>query len=288
MMPRTATLLAGLVLGAALALPAQSAAPEPTGASAGEEIREQVARLQRELGALALSVDPDDEATSSEELIAQLTALRQRIDDLLGLLTALPPAADEVTAATTAPVAAEEAESPSLTPPASEQQAPTPTLPPQDSAPSTGGPQPDAAPPSEPACAELSLFDTNGDGVVSGLDRYWRFFRLWHDDGDGAIEARELTGLYDAGIKELTVALKTYRTVDGDAGDVRAAGRIRLELLGKRGATAELVLDADRLAGGGELELRDGSGAPLTGLQALSSEMAIAAADGASVPLRCP
>ena len=229
----------------------------------------EVARLRQELAALAAAAAA--EGSARRELMEELRALRQEIDALLAQLSAhasgTEPPAERLESAASAPdLGSAQPGSPGI----------------------SSEPAAAAGAPPNPTCAELAAFDSNEDGVVSGLDRYWRYFRLWVDDGDGAIEGRELRGLYDAGIQQLTARLGTYRTLDGDAGDVLRRGPIRLAPLGKVRGEALLAVDADRLAGGGELELQDGSGARLTGVQVLTTEMQVARADRPPASLSCP
>lgn len=137
-------------------------------------------------------------------------------------------------------------------------------------------------------CAELAPFDTDGDGSISGFDRYWRFFRLWRDDGDGAVEPPELTTLYEAGVRELASDLARYETADGlDGGVRRVDGWITLELAGRKGGAATLMIDADRLGGAGELALVDAAGEPLGGLRRLGDETLLSVA-GSPTRLACP
>jgi hypothetical protein len=137
-------------------------------------------------------------------------------------------------------------------------------------------------------CAALGVFDSNGDDSISGLDRYWRYFKLWIDDGDGVIELTELSGLYDAGVAGLSTSLRSYIAAAGDSGDVWVGQVITLDLLGKTNRQAVLVIDADRLARGGELELRDSADAALTGWQALGAATRVFSSEGDVRPLLCP
>ncbi len=145
-----------------------------------------------------------------------------------------------------------------------------------------------ATEPSDGVCAELAPFDTNADGAISGFDRYWRLFRLWRDDGDGEVEPAEVVGLYDAGVREFSTAVRRYETVDGVVGDVRTVGGwITFERVGKKGRDAVLMIDADRLHRGGELTLVDSGGAPVAGLRRLGETSMLSSA-GALVRLSCP
>jgi hypothetical protein len=269
MRPLAATLLLALSVLGAPVLSAQSAAHEVASA---DDASPQVERLRQDLAALTAAVDTTDEAPSPQ-LVEQLIALRREIDALLALLAARAPDVEEQA---------------DLSEGAAPETATSVASRPGPPRPSERATEPPTVPSPTPVCAEFAVFDTNADGVFSGLDRYWRYFRLWQDDGDGTIEARELSGLYDAGIQELTVKLGTYRTLEGGASDVFGKGRIRLAPGGKRLVEALLTLDADRLAGGGDLELLDRSGVPLSGVQVLTSEMTVARAGQPPAPLSCP
>ncbi len=145
-----------------------------------------------------------------------------------------------------------------------------------------------SATPAADSCAELAVFDTNGDGAVSGFDRYWRLFRLWRDDGDGKIEPPEIFGLYDAEVREFSSSLRRYETLDGVRGEVLLVGGwVTFELMGKKGGPATLMVDAERLSRGGELTLVDADGAALGGLHRLG-EMSMLSAGGEITRLSCP
>ena len=284
-MLRTSLMLVCLIGASALPCPAQDERATPDEEAVAARIAAEIRRLQGAVERLAPE-PPQGESDSGAEkpvddVTLRLLALRQEIDQILILLEAQPPVvrrrvgqllAAETEARGTPPVTPEpaaEAESP----PEAVARIPEPRAEPQLAE-------------ADPPCAELAPFDSNGDGVLSGLDRYWRYFRLWRDDGDGTMEERELRGLYDSGVGELTLRLGTYRTVDGDAGDVLDDGTLGLDLPGREGI-ARLTLDADRLARGGELELRGADGAPLSGRQVLTPEMIVAAADGRTTALYC-
>lgn len=127
-------------------------------------------------------------------------------------------------------------------------------------------------------CSPLAVFDSNGDGGVTALDRYWRHFRLWRDDDDGVIGDQELTTLYDANVRRLAA-----RELDPDL----PGGLFTVDVGTKRGGRATLVIEADRLARGNELELVTAGGEPLNGWQALSDRSRVRRADGTVVLLSC-
>ena len=286
MKPRATAILVSLVLAAALALPAQSDDRSVGEETPPEDLAEQIQSLRQAIATMTLALDSEDGGREGEaqDLIESLGQLQREIDRLLAQLTAgLPEVQTEVgTRVSEAGQNGGEVDTPTRL-----SEVPSPAIEPVAEEPAVVA-QRLIEPPAEAECEEFKVFDSNEDGVLSGLDRYWRYFRLWRDDGDGVIEESELSGLYDAGVGEVTVRLGTYRTVDGIAGDVIGGGNIRFDLLGKNGDIARLTLDADRLARGGELELQDGSGFALTGRQALTSQMIVAPVDGTPAPLSCP
>ncbi len=127
---------------------------------------------------------------------------------------------------------------------------------------------------------------------MSGADRYWRYLRLWTGSGDDEPRPSELASLYELEIRELDVGLSRFRTSDEIRGDiVTDDDGIRLDLLGRAAslaASALLVIDAGRLARGGELRLVDSDGEPLAGYRVLRPGVTLESADGSSWPIGCP
>jgi hypothetical protein len=153
--------------------------------------------------------------------------------------------------------------------------------------PPTPGPEPAAV----PVCGTLIPFDSNDDGVLSGADRYWRYLRLELEGGGAGLEAQGPSSLYELGIRTINVDLKFFTTPDKERGDIDVDKAIHIGLVGKGrlvGESGVLVIDADRLARGGEIKLVDGSGTLLAGFQALRPGLALETADGGRLPLLCP
>jgi hypothetical protein len=152
-------------------------------------------------------------------------------------------------------------------------------------------PTPEAEPAVVPVCGTLIPFDSNDDGVLSGADRYWRYLRLELEGGGAGLEVQGPSSLYELGIRTIDVNLKFFTTPDKERGDIDVDEAIHIGLVGKGrlvGESGVLVIDADRLARGGEIKLVDGSGTLLAGFQALRPGLALKTADGGRLPLLCP
>jgi hypothetical protein len=228
-------------------------------------------------------------AASEEEIIQRIIDLRQQIEDLLSVL---PPEVqeeverrwrDQQAVSAPTPEAGSESRETAMeatmetepVPPAPEQQTELPTAETAEALPPCGG---------------FLLFDTNGDGLISGADRQWRFVRLWFDAGDGTLEETELESLFDLGVRQIDVGLRFYTNVDGDSEDVDAGDVIELTQVGRGNATRRrgaLVIEADRLARGGVLVLIDSDGNSLSGYQPLGSGTLLADGDDVHHPLVC-
>ncbi len=118
-------------------------------------------------------------------------------------------------------------------------------------------PEPDG--PVRARCGTLGILDTNGDGVVSGADRNWRYLALWKDDGNGSIEESELKSLFEHGIRKIGVRLVSYTNAKDVDGAIWVEDRIFFELPGRRGR-AVLVIEAGRLARSEQLWLENSTG----------------------------
>jgi len=90
----------------------------------------------------------------------------------------------------------------------------------------------------------------------------------------------------DAGIRRISVRLRSFDTRKGASGDVWVDEEVRLDLLA-RGRSGVLMVDADRLHRNNELKLRDASGALLSGLQPLNRGLVLETADGRRSRLLC-
>jgi hypothetical protein len=140
------------------------------------------------------------------------------------------------------------------------------------------------------SCGTLAAFDSNDDGVLSASDRYWRYFLLSPAEGGELVPTATET-LYDQGIREIGLELDFFKTSDDTTGDISVADRIHLRLVGKRRKPALsgiLILEAGRLARGGEVHLADEQGAKLVGLQAIRPGVALVSADGTRRIILCP
>ena len=148
------------------------------------------------------------------------------------------------------------------------------------------------ASPSEPECVHLAAFDTNGDGVVSAADKYWRYLRLWTDNGDGVVdEDLEIESLFELDIREIRVELDYYSQPEDVTGDIELQDAVTLLLDDSRGRTpkaATLVVQADRMSRGGEIWLADPSGRVLTGYQPIGPSAFTETEEGTRQPLLCP
>ncbi len=151
-------------------------------------------------------------------------------------------------------------------------------------------PQVESAQESAPPCGGFHLLDTNGDQLVSGADRQWRFLRLWFDDGDGVLADSELESLFELGVRMIDVDLRFYVNEDGDSEDVDAEDLIELARVGKGNSsrrTGALVIESGRLTRGGMLTLSGPDGDRATGYQPLGSGLFLTDNAGNSWPVIC-
>lgn len=138
----------------------------------------------------------------------------------------------------------------------------------------------------DPRCGTLDVLDSNRDGEISGSDRYWRYLGLWKDDGDGRVEDDEVRSLYRHDIRRVSSRLYSYTTAkDVDRG-IWIEESIRFDLAGQR-QRAVLVIDAGRLARGGDLRLEDSDGVSLEGIEALRAGLEWVLGDGRRVAVLC-
>jgi hypothetical protein len=151
---------------------------------------------------------------------------------------------------------------------------------------------PETGPVAEQTCVHMTAFDTNEDRVVSAGDRYWRYLRLWTDNGDGIVnEELEIESLYELEILEIRVELDYYGLPGDVSGDIRVGDEVQLVLVDpKRNSTAPatLVVQADRMARGGQIWLADRSGQVLDGYQSVGPAIVAETQDGEQMPLVCP
>jgi hypothetical protein len=220
---------------------------------------------------------------SSEEIVRRILELRAEIENLLAEL----PEAERAALRRRLEEWHEDDDIPSVAPPPTAHAAPPPVA--------TAAPPPAddswrQRSPAAPGCNTLLSFDWDGDGSVSGADRYWRHLYLWVDEnGDGSMAESEVRHLFYHDVRALSVDLDRYTGHEGISGDVDVdTSAIRLRLVSSKGdEDGVLVVDASGLARGGELELVDAEGTPLAGLQAFAPGQALRSNDEA-VALDCP
>lgn len=156
-----------------------------------------------------------------------------------------------------------------------------------------------AQPPSR--CNTLTLLDTENDGVLNGLDRFWRHLYLWFDsDGDRKPADGEMMAPFERRIREISLDLRYFV-----AGKGKKAGRGEIEtddyILFDTGfdgfsATlfparddAALAIDADALRRDPRgFDVRDASGAEVTGIQPFAAGWTLTTHNGVSVAIDCP
>ena len=138
-------------------------------------------------------------------------------------------------------------------------------------------------------CPGLSLLDFDGDGELSGADRYWRYLHLWLDDGDGRMEEGETPTLYEAGVRSVGLELRAWEGAGEEGGDVRVDERVLFEIpAGGTLREAILLLDAGGVARGDELSLLGPSGEGLAGMVEVRSEVRVSRQpEGEPLPLLC-
>ena len=238
----------------------------------------------------AIEVADSPEIDDQEEVILQILELRQQIEDLLG---ALPPEVRrevERRWQERQPVTeAEPAERVVTTAPVVDKtHAPLPS---EETSPEDPETPADEIAESSLPCGGFHLLDTNGDGLVSGGDRQWRFLRLWFDNGDANLEETELESLFELGVRQIDVSLRFYTNEDGDSEDVDAGELIELVQVGTGNSprrTGALVINADRLTRDEVLTISGPDGDPLSGFQPLSAESFLASETLDRIPVICP
>lgn len=147
-------------------------------------------------------------------------------------------------------------------------------------------------PAASPGCPGLALLDFDGDGALGSADHYWRFLRLWLDDGDARIGEGETSTLFEAGVRRVGLELRTWSDGADGGGDVRVAdGRVIFEVPSAAGgpwSEAVFVVDAGGIGRGSDLRIVDAAGAVLGGLVAVTPELRVRALpEGEPLPLLC-
>ena len=156
-------------------------------------------------------------------------------------------------------------------------------------------------PPTPGRCNTLLPFDTDGDGTLAGLDRYWRHLYLWFDsDGDRKPANGEMVSPFEYKIREIDLDLRSFvagRGKKASRGEIETDQYILVDAkqdgfratLYPAGDDAALAVDADALRRDpGGLEIRDRKGAEVTGIQPFVRGWTIIDRDGVSIAIDCP
>ncbi|MEM1203922.1 MAG: hypothetical protein AAGN66_11900 [Acidobacteriota bacterium] len=149
------------------------------------------------------------------------------------------------------------------------------------------------------SCRALAPFDSDADGKLTALDRHWRHAYLWTDDDrDGQLSEDEVESLYERGVREVALSLRSFVKGKGKKAasfeiemadllifDVRGNGFSTSGYgpTGPAGDDGALAFDFDRVSSGGGPEALDAEGRPVTGLKALRPDWRI---DGVRVDCR--
>ena len=256
----------------------------------------------------AVAADPAPDALSEDEIVERILDLQRQIDELV---EALPPEARERLARRLAgtpepgtPEPASEATAaaaPPVASPAPSETAPPPAASPRESAVemsvAAAEPEPEARPVRRrltrgPYCNFLEVLDSNQDGKVSAMDRYWRHLYLWADaDGDRQVDEGEVQSAYDLDVREIAVDLDTFIFKKGHIGEMRVADFVTLDVRGDglgSGDDRMLVVDATRLGRGDGPRISSASGEPLEGFQPFQEGWRIEHDGGQVTVLECP
>jgi hypothetical protein len=226
-----------------------------------------------------------------EELARKVLDLRRAADDLLASLEPEERARVEARVVELAEAErADAAERAPPTPPVAEPAA----APPARSTATPGTTREDAMPTARPGptpCAGLAAFDHDGDGIVSAIDRGWRHFYLWQDDGDGEAEEREVSSLFEHGVRALDTSQRRYSTATGFVGDLEIGEGVLLEIPARRRGggfeRGELVVDNDGLRRAAEPTVESAEGGELAGYQPLRRGYRLVVPDGRELALPC-
>lgn len=216
---------------------------------------------------------------SEEEIVERIRELRRQIDELLSHLSS-------ETRERLRRELAEPASTPAAEPPKEDAGAPDAAEPPGDPPPRRSFRR------GRPACNTLDAFDTDRDGVVDALDRYWRYLYLWLDkNGDGEIDRREILSTYDRKVSEIATDLESFESEKAGRGEIRIGERILLDLRGNGFGSdddAVLLVDASALGRGAGPTLLDGSGTEVEGVRAFEPEWRLRDSEGRVIRLTCP
>jgi len=271
--------------------------------------------------ALVLALAPRAAAQDDEEaarrpptraearVIARILELQGEIDELLASLP--PHLRDEVrerliqlqAPVETPPPAAEPAPEAAAEPAPEAATGAAPQA--ASSAPGAGGSRsgpPPLVAPSLPAkieptsCNTLWLFDTDRSGNVDGADRYWRHLYLWRDkNGDGLLQDEEVLSAYEHGVRQIAVALDSFRRKNESVGEIEIDRYVILDVQGNgfdgitgNGDDGALVVDASRLQRGVGPQLLSPEGEELEGFQPFRHGLRLRQDSGEELLLSCP
>lgn len=149
-------------------------------------------------------------------------------------------------------------------------------------------PVPEPAEPHEHSCNTLYVLDTNGDGSVSGADRFWRYLSLWIDDGNGVVETTEVKSLFKHRVGKVSARLYSYTTTKDADGGIWVEERIYFDLAGRgRKSRAALTLNAGGLGRSDDTWVADGNGQRLEGYVPIGPGIALQTAEGGRYLFLC-
>lgn len=221
---------------------------------------------------------------SEEEIIERILELQREIETLMRQLS--PSALEELQRRLSGlPASAPKAGSTEAIPAEGSQVSP----PPLEVSPAASEPP---AVEAGTGCDSLRPFDSNGDGVVSAADRYWRYLYLGIDgDGDGRIEAPELKSAFERGVRGISMRLDTFARVKGADGLIRLRDQVVFDLGGDGFGDSDdavLAVDATSLSRGTGPQVLDASGEPVSGVQPFEPGWKLRDSSGRVTQLRCP
>ncbi len=148
-------------------------------------------------------------------------------------------------------------------------------------------------------CPAWTAFDSNGDGELSGADRYFRHFFVWLDNGDGQVSESEMVDPFRLGLRSMSLDLRSYNGAKETVGVVERRlnnGQevLRVEILrkakGAKGADyGVLAIDVGAVVRGFGPEIRRSGGPVLeTGLVIVDARVEVRAdATSEWSPLLC-
>lgn len=234
---------------------------------------------------------------SEEEVIERILELQASIDELLA---GLPPERRDEIRRHLASGTIEAPEAPPETVP-NPPVAPSAVAPSAASPPSPPPPSPPPPPPPRPrrpgrkVCNTLEAFDTNEDGMVDALDRYWRHLYLWLDrNRNSQMEKREIVSTFNEKVKDIATDLDSFSTFKRGRGEIRVGERILLDLRGngfdseRSRDDAVLLVDASALGRGTGPVLLSASGQPVSGIQPFEKGLRLRDSEGNVIRLNCP